>query len=145
MGVEIRHVRFDIQQRRTVQYVHAFDGEQIILAGCQAHNGQAERVGPAGFSLAHHARPAIRADLVFAWLTGDMRDLLAALGADAVPARTGPGLVAAAPAAALAVSLTGATAAAKTVAKELCEHCIRQQKYKHGAKLKHESKTSPLS
>ncbi len=47
MGVKIRHIRLQVEQWRAIRHVHACDGEQVIPAGCQAHDGQAEWVEPA--------------------------------------------------------------------------------------------------
>ncbi len=45
-AVEIRNIGFDVQQRRTVQHVHASYQNPVPVDLEQTHNGDADWVGP---------------------------------------------------------------------------------------------------
>ncbi len=44
-GVEIRHVRFDIQQRRTVEHIDVLDFEGAVMDSVELNDGEVDGVG----------------------------------------------------------------------------------------------------
>jgi hypothetical protein len=54
-SVEPASIRLDIQERRTIQYVHTVKIKYVVLSGKKLHNTEPDAVWPPGCACGEHA------------------------------------------------------------------------------------------